>query len=66
MMAYPISLIGLSDSPRLAAYLRTGSGTFVNTFNLSTGAAPASVMARDVERDGRDGHRLRLARAAIP
>jgi hypothetical protein len=46
-------LIGYSDSPRLAAFLRTGSGTFVNAFNLSTGATPASVMAQDLNGDGR-------------
>ncbi|MGD0818193.1 MAG: PKD domain-containing protein [Methanomassiliicoccales archaeon] len=46
-------LIGYADSPRLAAYLRTGPATFVNTFNLTTGAAPAAVMAQDVNGDGR-------------
>ncbi len=46
-------LVGYSDSPRLAAYLRTGYGTFVNIFNLSTGSSPAGIMAQDVNGDGR-------------
>jgi hypothetical protein len=50
---YSDILIGYSDSPRMAAYLRTDSGTFANMFNFTTGAAPANVMAQDMNGDNR-------------
>ena len=46
-------VIGYGDSPRLAAYLRTSSGSFTNVFNLTTGAASSAVMAQDLNGDGR-------------
>jgi hypothetical protein len=46
-------IVGFANSPRLAAYLQTGSGSFQNSFNLTTGAAPAAVSAQDINGDGR-------------
>ncbi len=46
-------LVGYASSPCLAVYLRTGSATFTNAFDLDTGSAPAAVLAQDINGDNR-------------
>ncbi len=45
--------IGYSHLPQLSIYLRTGSLTFINPFNLTTGAVVSGVSTKDVDGDGR-------------
>ena len=45
--------IGRSPLPQLSVYLRTGSMTFVNPFNFTTGAEASCILASDLDGDRR-------------
>ncbi|MGD1061199.1 MAG: PKD domain-containing protein, partial [Methanomassiliicoccales archaeon] len=46
-------VIGYADKPILAAYLRTGTASFKNAFNFTTGSTSAAVIAKDINGDDR-------------